>query len=355
MKPFAPDALSDLIQAQFDTVIDVRSPLEFAEDHVPGAINLPVLDDDERARVGTIYKQQSPFLARKIGAALVAKNAAAHIEGPLAGHDGGWQPLVYCWRGGQRSNSFAAVLSQIGWRVRVLDGGYRTYRNLVKTRLYDQPFPARVVLLDGFTGTAKTELLHLAARRGVQILDLEGLANHRGSVFGAMGGQPSQKGFETALAAQVQALDPARPVLVEAESSKVGRIIVPPALWAAMQDDAPRIRIEAPVAARAAYLERAYDDIARDADRVEDILESLVALQGRDRIDAWRALAVEGQTNALAAELMVHHYDPRYAKQAAGAQATHTLSTDRLDAQGREDLADRIAEAMDRLASGNPD
>ena len=180
----------------FDTVIDVRSPSEFAEDHVPGAISLPVLDDEERARVGTIYKQQSPFLARKLGAALVFRNAAAHVEGPLSHHEGGWRPLVYCWRGGQRSGSFAWMLKEIGWRSETVQGGYRTYRRLVNDYLYDTALRHRLVLIDGNTGTAKTDLLHVLAERGWQVLDLEGAAHHRGSLLGGMGEQPSQKAFE---------------------------------------------------------------------------------------------------------------------------------------------------------------
>ena len=231
--------------ADFDAVIDVRSPAEFAEDHVLGAINLPVLSDAERARVGTIYVQESPFLARKIGAALVARNAAAHIEGPLSAHEGGWQPLVYCWRGGQRSGSFASILSQIGWRAETLSGGYQSYRRLVAKRLYDDAFPSPIILLDGNTGTAKTEVLHRLADRGVQTIDLEGLANHRGSVLGARGDQPSQKGFESALAGQVAGLDPGRPVILEAESSKIGKLNIPGRVFEAMKA-AKRFRIEAP-------------------------------------------------------------------------------------------------------------
>ena len=220
----------------FDDLIDVRSPAEFAEDHVPGAISLPVMSNEERARVGTIYVQESPFLARKIGAAVVARNAAAHIEGPLADRDGGWRPLVYCWRGGQRSGSFATILSQIGWRAETVEGGYRSWRRLVQGALYEGTLPHRLVLLDGLTGTAKTEILHRLDRLGTQVLDLEGLAGHRGSLLGGMpGGQPSQKGFETALATRLAALDPGRPVLAEAESSKVGDLALPPAIWSAMR------------------------------------------------------------------------------------------------------------------------
>ena len=347
---FAPPDLATLSTAGFDTVIDVRSPSEFAEDHVPGAINLPVLDDEERARVGTIYVQQSAFLARKLGAALVARNAATHIEGPLARHDGGWQPLVYCWRGGQRSNSFASILSQIGWRVEVLQGGYQSYRRLVKDALYDRPFPCRVVLLDGFTGTAKTDLLHVAARRGAQVIDLEGLANHRGSLFGAMGAQPTQKGFESALAERVRTLDPNRPVLVEAESSKVGERVVPPSLWKAMQA-APRVTVEAPVAARAGYLARAYADIVADPERLDATLVSLTRLQGRERVEQWRLMAREGQVEALAGELMTHHYDPRYAKQAGRHETPDagTLRAERLDAAEIESLGAELAARLSRI------
>ena len=140
--PVTLHSLCDLGALPFDQVIDVRSPAEYAEDHLPGAISLPVLSDAERARVGTIYVQEDRFLARKIGAALVARNAAAHIEGPLADRDGGWRPLVYCWRGGQRSGAFTGILQQIGWRAETIAGGYRSYRRLVVAALYDSPFPA---------------------------------------------------------------------------------------------------------------------------------------------------------------------------------------------------------------------
>ena len=196
MKLLRLNHLPDIAACGVDTIIDVRSPAEFAQDHIPGAINLPVLSDAERAKVGTIYKQDSSFMARKIGAALVAQNAARHLMGPLADKPGGWQPLVYCWRGGQRSGSFATILDQIGWRVQLLQGGYRSYRRLVVEKMYDTPLPHKLTLIEGGTGTAKTRLLHHLGQAGAQVIDLEGLANHRGSLFGARdGGQPSRKRF----------------------------------------------------------------------------------------------------------------------------------------------------------------
>ena len=301
--------------APFDALIDVRSPSEFAEDHAPGAINLPVLDDAERAQVGTIYVQESRFLARRIGAALVARNIARHLETALADKPGSFRPLVYCWRGGQRSNAMATVLSQVGWRAAVLAGGYRTYRRQVKAKLYDEPARLRLVLIDGHTGSAKTEILARAAARGIQTLDLEGLAQHRGSLLGALPGrpQPSQKMFESRLLSAIERLDPDRPVLVEAEASKIGERIVPPALWQVMTK-APRITLRVPAEARARYLAAGYADIARDLDALEALLARLPGRHGRKTVAAWRALAEAGDLETLAGALIEAHYDPAYGR-----------------------------------------
>jgi tRNA 2-selenouridine synthase len=306
-------SLADLAMHGFDDIIDVRAPLEFAEDHLPGAISLPVLDDEERARVGTIYKQVSPFSARKIGAALVAKNASLHLQGPLADKPGGWRPLVYCWRGGQRSGSFATILGQIGWRVETLAGGYKSWRGLVVREVYDTPVRAPVVVLDGNTGSAKTDILNLLPGFGVQVIDLEGLARHRGSLFGNVGPQPSQKAFEGALAFALAGLDPTRPVVVEAESSKIGNCRLPPEIWKAMVA-APRVAIAAPRAARAEYLARAYGDLTADAGRLAATVGLLKPAHPSEVIEEWLGLAASGQFTALADSLMERHYDPRYDK-----------------------------------------
>ena len=309
-------SLAALSQLPFDDIIDVRSPSEYAEDHVPGAINLPVLSDGERAHVGTIYVQQDRFLARKIGAALVARNAARHLEGPLSDREGGWRPLLYCWRGGQRSGSFAAILGQIGWRVDLIDGGYKSYRKLVVDALYRQPLHLSPVLIDGGTGTAKTRLLHHLARAGEQVLDLEGMAEHRGSVLGGMATeQPSQKAFESRLAMPIARLDPARPVFIEAESNKIGDLLIPPSLWAAMLS-APRIRVEAPLDARAAFLTRTYGELLADSARLSARLAGLIPYHGRECVAEWQEMAREGRFAPLATALITRHYDPRYAKSA---------------------------------------
>ena len=321
--------------------------------YIPGAISLPVLTDAQRAEVGTIYVQDSRFRARKIGAAHVARNAAAHIEGPLAGRGGAWRPLIYCWRGGQRSGSFASILAQIGWRVGVVEGGYRSYRRLVVAAMREASLPHRLVVIDGNTGTAKTALLERLAARGAQVVDLEAMAVHRGSVFGPAADrpQPSQKAFEGALAVSFARLDPTRPVIVEAESSKIGECLLPPAVWAAMRA-APRIEITAPPEARAAYLTRAYGDLTEDPTRLIETLDRLRRLQGHERVSAWQGMAAAGQFEPLALALITDHYDPRYRRSRArhSARIASSLSAERLDEASLDGLAAQCEAEIARLA-----
>lgn len=344
-------SLTGLLDHGYDTVIDVRSPAEFEEDHVPGAINLPVLNNEERAEVGTIYVQDSPFLARKLGAALVFRNAAHHIETTLRGFGGGWRPLVYCWRGGQRSGSFAWMLGQIGWRAGQIDGGYRNYRRFVNAALYQSPIAHRLIALDGYTGTAKTELLNLLSLRGVQVLDLEGLAGHRGSLLGHTGAdQPSQKAFESQLARTLSGFDPALPVLVEAESNKIGARIIPPSLWSAMKT-ADRIAVHAPISERAAYLVRAYDDVLSDGPRLKVLLDNLREYRGHAVVDAWFNRIDSGDKLGLTRALMEQHYDPSYDKsrRAMNAPVRAQIEAGQLDNAGLNELAGRIEVVLDQV------
>lgn len=344
--PVTLTSLTDLADHGFDDIIDARAPAEYAEDHLPGAISLPVLDDEERARVGTIYKQVNPFVAKKLGAALVSRNVAGHLLGPLAEKPGGWRPLVYCWRGGQRSGSFAIILSQIGWRVETLKGGYKAWRGLVVREVYDTPVRAPMVVLDGNTGSAKTEILNLLPAHGVQVIDLEGLANHRGSLFGAMGPQPSQKGFESRLALGLAGLDPTRPVVVEAESSKIGNCRLPPEIWKAMQR-APRVALRATVAARAAYLTRAYADMVADPTRLAAVIDSLRPMHAAEVIADWQAMAGAGAFGPLAESLMARHYDPRYARHRARMEVRLTeVEAGPLTPGTLPDAAARVAAAV---------
>jgi tRNA 2-selenouridine synthase len=336
-------SLSSIAEIDADMIIDVRAPSEFAHDHVPGAVNLPVLSDAERVEVGTIYSQQSPFLARKVGAAMVAANAARHLRGPLADLLGDWQPLVYCWRGGQRSGSFATILDQVGWRVHLIEGGYRSYRKTVSQMLYDTPLAHRLMIVDGHTGTGKTALLHHLRDQGAQILDLENLAGHRGSLFGAQkDGQPSQKMFETQLASALQVLDPNKLTWIEGESSKIGARVIPPSVWARMSA-APRIEITAPIAARAAFLATAYADLTHDTETFIGLIHRLRHYHAKDTILDWQALATAGDWQSLAKQLMVEHYDPRYAKsQARAVQRPEQIALAALDPQSLSNTAHQL-------------
>jgi tRNA 2-selenouridine synthase len=345
----------------FDAVIDVRSPAEFAEDHIPGAISLPALDNEQRAQIGTIYTQQSRFQARLRGAAMVARNMAHHLETALADKPGSWRPLVYCWRGGQRSGSVATIMRQIGWNVDTLKGGYRSYRRAVKSYLYDKALPHRIILLDGLTGTGKTEILHRLEAMGHQMLDLEALARHRGSIFGSVSaGQPSQKTFESHLAATLASLNPSRPVLIEAESSKIGERIVPPSLWSAMRA-APRLTIAAPLEARARYTLRAYNDIVEERDRIETALRALTPMHGRKKIEAWLAMLDNADLLALIRSLIEDHYDPRYhrakthidGKNAADLGTVHLRSLDTTALKhGAEKIAAQLVQPVPEREGG---
>jgi len=299
---------------RFDSVIDVRSPAEFAEDHLPGAVNWPVLDDEQRRIVGTLYKQVSVLQARKVGAAMVARNIADHLDRWVADKPREWRPLVYCWRGGQRSGSLGWFLSQIGFRTARLQGGYKAFRALVRDELQTLPRRHRWQVLCGRTGSAKTRLLHALAEQGAQTLDLEGLAGHRGSVLGGLPGQaqPSQKRFDTLCWQALRGFDAARPVFVEGESRKIGALRVPEALIEQLREQAQCIHVELAPAARLQLLLREYGHFAADAESFCRLLEGLVELRGRDTVKTWQAQARAGQWAEVFAALTRLHYDPLY-------------------------------------------
>ena len=324
--------LSPAARDGYDAIIDVRSGSEFAEDHIPGAVNLPVLDDAQRAAVGTEYVRGSKFLARRTGAALVARNIAAHLEGALGDRDGSFRPLVYCWRGGQRSGAMVTVMDQVGWPVTVLEGGYQTWRRAVVARLYDGDLPYRIVRLDGPTGVGKSAMLARLAEAGTQTVDLEVLANHRGSLFGAMpGGQPSQKLFDSRLAAALAALDPARPVVVEAESSRIGRVTVPPAFWRAMSGS-PVIVLERPLEDRVRRILEDYAGTAADPEAIRAVIARMPRHHSKARKAEWLAMVDEGRLADFVRAVIEAHYDPAYAGSRRAAGDGPMLDADDLDA-----------------------
>ncbi len=345
IRDIEPETLS-----RFDAIIDVRSPAEFAADHLPGAINLPVLSNEERAEVGTIHKQESRFKARRIGAAYVARNVSHHLETALADKTNTFHPLIYCWRGGMRSNAMATILSQVGWRCGVLNGGYKTWRRAVVAELRDSEAPLNIVLLDGQTGTAKSDILRACAAQGVPTLDLESLANHRGSVFGGFvdDPQPEQKLFESNLFDALRRLDPRKPILVEAESNRIGRCEVPRRLWEAMLE-APRITLNARPAARADYLLSAYADIIANERSVVAAIERLKPFHAKETLAAWREMAAARDWKTLATSLMTAHYDPLYERSRQRGRCGAPLaaiSLDQFDGATFERVAREIASAL---------
>ena len=298
---------------RFDAIIDARSEGEYAEDHLPGALNWPSLDNEERIRMGTLYKQVSPFEAQKIGAALVAANISRHIQTHVLDKAKGWQPLVYCWRGGKRSNSLALILGQIGFKVHLIEGGYKAFRKAVIEDTPRRVLPLQFRVLCGPTGSGKTRLLQALAAQGAQVLDLEAIASHRASVLGVIPGQaqPTQKAFETLLWNALRHLSPDRPVFVEAESKKVGNVTIPDSLIAAMRAS-PCVRIDLSLAHRVQLLMEDYDYFVKDAGFFCERLDKLTDLKGRATVDDWKARVHAGQTAAVVAELLGKHYDPGY-------------------------------------------
>ncbi len=297
----------------YDDILDVRSPAEYADDHLPGAISVPVLNDEERTRVGTLYKQDSPFAAKKLGAALIARNIAQHLEEKFLDKPKSWRPLVYCWRGGMRSGAMAHILSQVGWHTVQLEGGYKNFRRHVITGLETFPAQLNFRVISGGTGCGKSRLLQALAEQGAQVLDLERLAQHRGSLLGRLPGQPqpSQKTFETRLWDVMRNFSAERPVYVEAESRKVGVLNVPGVLMERMRA-AACIRIEAPLDSRVKLLMSDYAHFLENPDLLTERLSLLVDLHGHEVINRWCEMARQGAWELLVTELLERHYDPAY-------------------------------------------
>ncbi len=328
----------------FDAVIDARSEDEYAEDRVPGAINWPSLTNAERAEIGTLYKQVSPFEAKKRGAARVAANIARHIEREVLDKPKDWRPLVYCWRGGKRSGSLSLVLDQIGFRVHLLEGGYKAFRQAVLAALPALAAGLHYRVICGPTGSGKTRLLQALADQGAQVLDLEGLAHHRSSVLGLVPGQaqPSQKQFDTRVWQALRDFDPARPVFVESESKKVGNVSVPEALILAMRAS-PCIDLQLASEERVALLLEDYRWFVERPEFFCDRLSALVELRGREVVEAWQAKIRAGRTPEVVQELLTLHYDPTYA---ASIRRNFAQWPQAVQVQAR----DRSALAMGELA-----
>ena len=337
-------SFSDMDMKKIDNIIDVRSPSEYLDDHIPGSINLPVLSDRERETIGTIYKQSSKFEAKKLGAALISRNISNHLKNYIREKNRDWHPLIYCWRGGQRSYAFATILDQIGWNVGVVDGGYKSFRRYVSEFLNRNIENYFLILLTGNTGTAKTKLLNFIEERGRQTIDLESLANHKGSVFGSRGQrQPSQKLFETSIYNKLINLKTGKPIFVEAESNKIGNLHIPKEFWKLMKGS-PQIELSASVELRAQFLVQEYSEITTNLDLLEKQIMSLSTIAGHKVVESWLKMAKNKEFIQLAKELMEKHYDPRYQRGHLRKKEDvfATLKIDDISRKGLSLMVDRI-------------
>jgi len=299
---------------EFTEIIDVRAPVEFAQDHLPGAINLPVLNDIEREEVGTLY-DNDPFAARRLGAAMISANAAKHLTNHFSNKDKTYAPLIYCWRGGMRSGSFSHILRSIGWRARIIEGGYKTFRKFVGdelTRLFSND-QLQLTILAGPTGVAKTRMLYTLREQGAQIIDLEGLANHKGSVLGLTPGtsQCSQKHFETNLWHTISQLDPSKTIFIEAESNRIGKLHCPPPLWKKLGEGRV-IELKLPIDQRAKFLLDDYPYFADQPEHLKSLLDRLIKLRGREQVEQWHKQIDTGEWQKFVTSMLENHYDLVY-------------------------------------------
>ena len=335
----------------FDEIIDARSPGEFTDDHLPGAISLPVLNDEERAMVGTLHKQSSAFEAKKVGAALVARNIAHHLETYFRDKPRNYRPLIYCWRGGSRSGAMTTILRSVGWNAAQLEGGHKTYRHHVIEALASLPAQLDFRVICGPTGVGKSRFLREMSACNAQVLDLEDLAAHMGSVLGAYPArpQPAQKLFESRVWHALQGFDPSRPIFVESESKKIGNLQTPDELLKRMRA-AQCINLHADIPVRVELLKQEYAHFLSDTELLGQKLDCLTAIQGKERIEKWKALSRAGEWDELVAELLIHHYDPAYTR-SLDRNYTGALSGDTLELQAADSatflsLARRLVDSI---------
>lgn len=340
---------SEMEAHHFDAILDVRAPAEYIDDHIPGAISAPVLSDEERAQIGTMYKQVSPFEARKAGAILTARNIAYAVETMFLSHSKNWRPLVYCWRGGQRSGAMQIILREIGWDAVRIDGGYKAWRTHVLKELAVLPSRFRYIVLAGPTGSGKTKILAHLREQGAQVMDLESLARHKGSVLGAVPGSlgQSRKAFDTGLYSALRGFSCDHPVFIEDEGRRIGDIHLAPDM-ACMIEQSPVIEILPDRAARVDFLMRDYAYFFLAPADLRARLSGLAPLHPRSRLDDWMRMVDHAAWPTLIHDLLEHHYDPLYARamkaRGEGRRVLLRYTPESLDDPALARLAEKILE-----------
>jgi len=306
----------------YDLIIDARSEREYAEDHIPGAINLPVVNNDEYAEVGTLHRTDK-MRAYLIGVSYSLKNISHYLDTVIASRPRQGKILVYCFRGGKRSRLWFDALDTIGFKVDRLPSGWKGYRRWVNEQLATLPCDFQYLVLSGPTGCGKTRLLYQLEAAGAQVLDLEEIASHRGSVIGAIPDvpQPTQKFFDSLLQQKLRTFSRNRPVWVEAESKKIGNVQLPPALLETMHAKGTLIRVNAPMAQRVVLWREDYRHFEQDPDAFVSRLAFLRSHVGGKEFELWQEMAKLRQIPELFERVMVAHYDPAYARSTQRAYA----------------------------------
>ncbi len=297
----------------FDDIIDVRSPNEYNLDHLPNAINLPVLNNEQRLKIGTIYNKENAFKAKKLGAALISENISKYLKKEFADKPGKWKPLIYCWRGGKRSKAIATVLSEIGWLVYVLKGGYKTYRLSINKEILKIVNKNKFIVLKGPTGCAKTKILSFFDKKGLQILDLENIACHKGSLIGKIPNkkQPSQKLFESNLYCKLKKFDNKSPIFIESESSKIGNLYLPQVILKKIKVS-PCIEVSASIRQRIIFLIKDYNAYLKLNSSFTDLFEHAKSIVGKEKVKKWKISYKNKNWEKLAFYLISDYYDPLY-------------------------------------------
>lgn len=305
-------SVEELKTLDHPVLVDVRSEGEFAEATIPGSVNLPLLNNDERAQVGTTYTQTSPSQAREIGLRiispklpdLVKKAEELSRKGPL---------VLFCWRGGMRSKSLASVIDLMGVPVYRLQGGYKAFRRQI-VEYFQRDIPFHVVVLRGNTGVGKTDLLGRLRAEGYPAIDLEKLAKNRGSVFGAMGlgTPPSQKDFEAALYEEMESLGDHSYIIVECESKRIGRVTLPVRFFEAMQNGT-QVLLYDTMENRVKRLLKEYTSVPNAMEEIDKALERLTKTLGHIKVQEFRRLLEAGHLDVFTERLLREYYDHLYA------------------------------------------
>ena len=331
--------------------VDTRSPAEYEQGHIPGAVNVPLLEDDERAIVGTLYKQQGPEEAKNCGLAIVSGKLTSIVQ-QIASLNASQerQLIVYCWRGGMRSKSVLTILELMGIVGSQLIGGYKAYRRYVQDQLAEYKLGPEVIVLCGSTGVGKTTLLQMLANRGYPTLDLEGLANHRGSAFGHIGiGKPATaQNFDAQLLVEFQKFNEKKVILVECESKRVGNVYLPDILYQAMQRGR-KILVRASVSTRVSRLIAEYTDVLQPHDpEIIASLQSLTRKLGKKKTTRLIAEYETGNLHDFTSSLLTDYYDGLYGYEDASPDKFDMI----VDAEDFEKAATDIAAYIDRLIRG---